>query len=123
VKPETIFSHNLVNEFRLQLDEDSQLCRMESNYTQQGIPDIYICYQGVSCWVETKVDDYPLSSLQISWHRQHRRAGGMVFTVTQEIIKGGNKYSLEYDGMVWFFDSLVGVVGTVIYMIEETKHA
>jgi len=71
-----------------------------------GVPDIYVCYQGMSIWIETKVGDYPLSSLQKSWHRQLRAAGGMVVTVTK--VKEG-MYRID-DEVVTSLDALVKLI-------------
>ena len=57
--------------------------RIESNLTQQGIPDINGCINGREFWIEVKVDENELSPMQISWHRQREQAGGLVFVITK----------------------------------------
>lgn len=84
MRPETKLGHEFVTELIRQLDDNypHHIFRIESNLTQQGIPDIYCCINGFSFWVELKVD-IDLSPLQHSWLEQHRLAGGRTFVVYQ----------------------------------------
>jgi len=47
-----------------------------------GVPDVYVCAEGVSFWIELKstiTSRVLVSSHQIAWHYAHYRAGGVSF--------------------------------------------
>ena len=47
-----------------------------------GIPDVFLCAEGVPFWVElktTKTHRVNISSHQVSWHFAYHRAGGISF--------------------------------------------
>lgn len=43
-----------------------------------GTPDAYVCAGGLSVWVEFKSPTGSLRPDQVSWHRAHQAAGGIV---------------------------------------------
>lgn len=55
------------------------IVRIESNLTNQGIPDIFCTVEGKSFWIECKIDKLALMPLQISFKEQEELAGGTVF--------------------------------------------
>jgi len=60
--------------------------RVESGQTIQGIPDLYIVYNGISFWLELKVNNIKncnLSKYQINWLIQHQRNGGISFILNK----------------------------------------
>ena len=79
MKSETKFGRELVSKVRQQ---GGFVQRIETAIGA-GVPDMYVCYNGMSIWIETKVGDYTLQPLQQSWHKQLRVAGGKVVTVTK----------------------------------------
>ena len=84
MKPETEFNSEIVTVLVhecLARGLRLHITRIESNYTQQGIPDINFCLEGHEAWIESKVDEEPRSALQLSWHKQRYNAGGKVFTL------------------------------------------
>lgn len=57
--------------------------RLESIYGT-GLPDVLVCYCGGYALLELKVYPNKLSPNQKVWHRNHAKAGGNVWTVTQK---------------------------------------
>lgn len=58
------------------------LQRIETS-TAVGIPDVYFCTQGKSCWLETKTLDYQVDIYQSNWAWKHQLAGGVTWIVTE----------------------------------------
>ena len=55
--------------------------KIESS-TINGIPDVYCCIDNLSFWFELKanqVKNLNISKYQISWHLNHREAGGIAY--------------------------------------------
>lgn len=76
------------------------IVRIESNMTNQGIPDIYCLVNGTPFWIECKYIDATskkaeLSPMQISFREQERRAQGKVYVITET---NGGSLSIDYNG-------------------------
>ncbi len=56
--------------------------RIESHATSQGIPDVYVCIDGVSFWLELKIWPNQPTNLQHGWLITYANAGGIGFVVT-----------------------------------------
>ena len=54
--------------------------RIESPSTP-GIADINCCIDGHEFWIEGKIDNNILNSMQISWQKQRINAGGKVYII------------------------------------------
>ena len=53
-----------------------------------GVPDVYICIDGYSIWLELKVTKnhrVSISSHQIAWHYAHYRAKGVSFFLVKTL--------------------------------------
>lgn len=57
-----------------------KLQRIESGSITSGIPDLYVCCDGISFWVEGKTTS-ELGIYQLKWLTEHRKAGGTSFIV------------------------------------------
>ena len=63
------------------------ISRIENRYGG-GIPDVYICADGKSFWLELKVTKnhrVSISSHQIAWHYAHYRAKGVSFFLVKTL--------------------------------------
>jgi hypothetical protein len=69
-------------------------CERVENRVGAGMPDVYICSEGRSVWVELKKATPPrrastpfaiknLRRAQIIWHRNHARSGGLSWLLVQ----------------------------------------
>ena len=70
-----------------------QVTRIENRYGG-GIPDVYICAEGCSFWIElkvTKTNRINISSGQIAWNYAYWRSGGVSFFLVHPL-KGRNLY-------------------------------
>ncbi len=66
---------------RQYLPKRSHFQRIE-NRTGEGIPDVYICIDGVPVWCELKIiknGRASVSKSQIAWHLGHTRCNGVSF--------------------------------------------
>ena len=57
-------------------------CERIENRTGEGMPDVYLCIDGVPIWLElklTKTNRVKVSKSQIAWHSSHSRCGGVSF--------------------------------------------
>jgi hypothetical protein len=71
----------LWNSFRQHLPKKSHAQRIE-NRVSEGMPDCYICIDGVPIWVELKIiknNRIDIRPSQIAWHTSHSRCGGVSF--------------------------------------------
>ena len=59
------------------------LQRIESGNVEPGIPDMFVCCDGISFWIEGKTTS-DLSSDQHEWHRKHVKAGGISFILFKD---------------------------------------
>ena len=60
--------------------------RVESGQTIQGIPDLYIVYNGIAFWLEIKCNTLKncnLSKYQVNWLLQNKRHGGLSFILNR----------------------------------------
>jgi len=90
-----------VEKFKL----NCHLTRVESGYTLQGIPDLYISYysklvnKSVSFWAELKSNNLKncnLSKYQINWILKEMKAGGLVYILNKPLLQPTLKlYRLE----------------------------
>lgn len=74
----------LIAEIKKQCDSHNLKChivRVESNLTNQGIPDIYCCVRGRQFWIECKYRATIVTPMQVSFMEQEIRAAGKVFVV------------------------------------------
>jgi hypothetical protein len=69
------------NSLRQHLPKKTHSQRIE-NRVSEGMPDCYLCIDGVPIWVELKIiksNRIYLRPSQIAWHTSHSRCGGVSF--------------------------------------------
>jgi len=57
-------------------------CERIENRSGEGMPDVYLCIDGVPVWLELKIvknGRVKVSKSQIAWHCSHSRCGGVSF--------------------------------------------
>ena len=62
---------------------NATILRVET-YTSRGVPDLYLCKDGKSVWIELKSNNLKnlgLSGYQINWIVNHQRNGGSVYVL------------------------------------------
>ena len=97
--------YKLIKKAVVNLKLNCHLTRVESGYTLQGIPDIYIAYhsklvnKSVAFWLEIKSNNLKncnLSKYQINWILKHNKANGLVFILNKPVKQSTLKlYRLE----------------------------
>ena len=76
----------LWNSLRQKLPKKTHCQRIE-NRAGEGMPDVYLCMDGVPVWAELKItknDRFTISKSQIAWHLGHTRCGGVSFFLVHE---------------------------------------
>jgi len=71
---------------RQRLPKKTHFQRIE-NRAGEGMPDVYLCMDGVPIWAELKItknDRFTISKSQIAWHLAHSRCGGVSFFLVHE---------------------------------------
>lgn len=61
-----------------QMPEVGFCCRVESGASSPGIPDVFLLYENHAVWLELKRRTGRLRPSQQIWHREYRKAGGIV---------------------------------------------
>ena len=56
------------------------LQRIESGLTDAGIPDVFMSYNGIQCWIELKSWS-SLSLAQKIWAKKYIKAGGTIYVL------------------------------------------
>jgi len=101
--------YKLIKKAVINLRLNCHLTRIESGYTLQGIPDLFIAYRSklvkksvnkpVSFWLEIKSNNLKncnLSKYQINWSLNHMKAGGLIFILNKPLLQPTLKlYKLE----------------------------
>jgi hypothetical protein len=62
-------------------------CQRLENRVSEGMPDVYMCINGVVIWLELKIIKHSkvsVSKSQIAWHLGHSRCGGVSFFLLHE---------------------------------------
>jgi hypothetical protein len=77
---------SLWNSLKQNLPKKTHFQRIE-NRAGQGMPDVYLCMNGVPVWCELKIiknGRITLSTSQIAWHLAHTRCGGASFFLVHD---------------------------------------
>ena len=80
----------LWNSLRQKLPKKTHCQRIE-NRAGEGMPDVYLCTDGVPVWAELKItnnDRFSILKSQIAWHLGHSRCGGVSFFLLHEPSSG-----------------------------------
>ena len=102
--------YKLIKKAVVNLKLNCQLTRIESGFTLQGIPDLYIAYHSnlinkpVCFWLELKANNLKncnLSKYQINWILKHMKSKGLAFILNKPVKHSTLKlYSLDPCGVV-----------------------
>jgi hypothetical protein len=97
--------YKLIKKAVVNLKLNCHLTRVESGYTLQGIPDVYIAYhsklvnKSVAFWLEIKSNNLKncnLSKYQINWILKQMKAKGLVFILNKPLLQSTLKlYKLD----------------------------
>jgi hypothetical protein len=129
-KPETLFW----NKLKEKIPPEWHVTRIENRYGG-GIPDVYICAEGCSFWIElkvTKTNRINISSHQVAWSYAHYRSGGVSFFLVHPLSSpnlylfgGDHGRGLVVNGLhtngsgtvvpcLWSGDDWSGLVGSLV---------
>jgi len=84
--------YKLIKKAVVNLKLNCQLTRIESGYTLQGIPDLYVVYhsnlinKSISFWLELKANNLKncnVSKYQVNWILKHGKAGGVAYILNK----------------------------------------
>ena len=95
----------LIKKAVVNLKLNCHLTRIESGFTLNGIPDLYIVYhsklinKSISFWLEIKSNNLKncnVSKYQFNWILKHNKAGGVAYILNRPVKQGGLKlYRVE----------------------------
>ena len=86
--------YKLIKKAVVNLKLNCQLTRIESGYTLQGIPDLYVVYhsnlinKSISFWLELKsnnLKNFNISKYQVNWILKHGKAGGVAYILNKPL--------------------------------------
>jgi len=86
--------YKLIKKAVVNLKLNCQLTRIESGYTLQGIPDLYVVYnsklinKSISFWLELKANNLKncnVSKYQVNWILKHGKAGGVAYILNKPL--------------------------------------
>jgi hypothetical protein len=84
--------YKLIKKAVVHLKLNCQLTRIESGFTLQGIPDLYVVYnsklinKSISFWLELKANNLKncnVSKYQFNWILKHGKAGGVAYILNK----------------------------------------
>jgi G:T-mismatch repair DNA endonuclease (very short patch repair protein) len=97
--------YKLIKKAVVNLKLNCQLTRIESGFTLQGIPDLYIAYHSnlinkpVCFWLELKANNLKncnVSKYQFNWILKHNKIGGVAYILNRPVKERGLKlYRVE----------------------------
>ena len=88
--------YKLIKKAVVNLKLNCQLTRIESGFTLQGIPDLYIAYhsnlinKAVCFWLELKANNLKncnVSKYQFNWILKHNRIGGVAYILNKPTVQ------------------------------------
>jgi hypothetical protein len=86
--------YKLIKKAVVNLKLNCQLTRIESGFTLQGIPDLYVVYnsklinKSISFWLELKANNLKncnVSKYQFNWILKHNRIGGVAYILNKPV--------------------------------------
>jgi len=97
--------YKLIKKAVVNLKLNCQLTRIESGFTLQGIPDLYVVYNSklinkpVCFWLELKANNLKncnVSKYQFNWILKHNKLGGVAYILNRPVKQRGLKlYRVE----------------------------
>jgi hypothetical protein len=125
--------YKLIKKAVVNLKLNCQLTRIESGFTLQGIPDLYVVYNSklinkpVCFWLELKANNLKncnVSKYQFNWILKHNKLGGVAYILNRPVKERGLKLyrvdpcnvvtevlSIEY--------SITGIVNVLEYVAKK----
>jgi hypothetical protein len=88
--------YKLIKKAVVNLKLNCQLTRIESGFTLQGIPDLYVAYhsnlinKAVCFWLELKANNLKncnVSKYQVNWILKHNRIGGVAYILNKPSVQ------------------------------------
>jgi hypothetical protein len=92
--------YKLIKKAVVNLKLNCQLTRIESGFTLQGIPDLYVVYKSklinkpVCFWLELKANNLKncnVSKYQFNWILKHNKLGGVAYILNRPVKERGLK--------------------------------
>ena len=92
--------YKLIKKAVVNLKLSCQLTRIESGFTLQGIPDLYVVYNSklinkpVCFWLELKANNLKncnVSKYQFNWILKHNKLGGVAYILNRPVKERGLK--------------------------------
>jgi hypothetical protein len=92
--------YKLIKKAVVNLKLNCQLTRIESGFTLQGIPDLYVVYNSklinkpVCFWLELKANNLKncnVSKYQFNWILKHNKLGGVAYILNRPVKQRGLK--------------------------------
>jgi hypothetical protein len=92
--------YKLIKKAVVNLKLNCQLTRIESGFTLQGIPDLYVVYNSklinkpVCFWLELKANNLKncnVSKYQFNWILKHNKLGGVAYILNRPLKLSGLK--------------------------------
>ena len=92
--------YKLIKKAVVNLKLNCQLTRIESGFTLQGIPDLYVVYNSklinkpVCFWLELKANNLKncnVSKYQFNWILKHNKLGGVAYILNRPVKERGFK--------------------------------
>jgi hypothetical protein len=86
--------YKLIKKAVVNLKLNCQLTRIESGFTLQGIPDLYVVYnsklinKSISFWLELKANNLKncnVSKYQFNWILKHNKIGGVAYILNKPV--------------------------------------
>jgi len=86
--------YKLIKKAVVNLKLNCQLTRIESGFTLQGIPDLYVVYnskminKSISFWLELKANNLKncnVSKYQFNWILKHNKLGGVAYILNKPV--------------------------------------
>jgi len=86
--------YKLIKKAVVNLKLNCQLTRIESGFTLQGIPDLYVVYnskminKSISFWLELKANNLKncnVSKYQFNWILKHNKLGGVAYIFNKPV--------------------------------------
>jgi hypothetical protein len=86
--------YKLIKKAVVNLKLNCQLTRIESGFTLQGIPDLYVVYnsklinKSISFWLELKANNLKncnVSKYQFNWILKHNKLGGVAYILNKPL--------------------------------------
>jgi hypothetical protein len=125
--------YKLIKKAVVNLKLNCQLTRIESGFTLQGIPDLYVVYNSklinkpVCFWLELKANNLKncnVSKYQFNWILKHNKLGGVAYILNRPVKQRGLKlYRVDPCNVVTEVlsteYSITGIVNVLEYVAKK----